>query len=642
MTRLASRAPLRTRLITWAAAAAVALGWVVATPDAARADVAGNTALPTVQIDGVAWSQVVVGNRVYVAGSFATARPAGAAPGTNLTPRANLLAYDITTGALIQSWAPSLNAQATAIAASQDGSRIFVGGDFTSVNGVNRYRVAALDAQTGALITSFTAKTDSRVRALAVSGNTLYAGGSFSSANNVARNRVAAFSTTDGALLTWAPTVNATVTALAVAPRGANTQIVIGGWFTAINGQSNVGMGSVDSVTGASYSWPANQVIRNGGNSGLAISALISDGNQVYGTGYNYVGYLTGRLEGSFAADLNGNVRWVAGCHGDHYSAFPMAGALYQVGHAHDCSYIGGFGETFPRSWRRALSFTLDATTWNFSGDFTGQRAPSLLGWQPQMSAGTYTGQGQGGWHVTGDSRYVVVGGEFPSVNGPGQQGLVRFAIGTPQGPATFATDTFSRTVNGSWGTADLGGDWFGGSSATSVAGGAGRVQVNAGQTVSLRLSQTVRANADLSATFWTEAMPTGGGLYQSFLARHLSAGSYRAEVRITSAGQVTVRPVRVLNGVESALTSATPVTGLTYSAGTRLAVRVQASGTNPTTVRAKVWVAGQAEPDTWTVSATDSSAALQTTGSVGVSSYQSASAVSPLVIRVDDLSATS
>ena len=36
--------------------------------------------LPTVQVDGVVWTQVVIGNTVYAGGSFATARPAGAAP----------------------------------------------------------------------------------------------------------------------------------------------------------------------------------------------------------------------------------------------------------------------------------------------------------------------------------------------------------------------------------------------------------------------------------------------------------------------------------------------------------------------------------------------------------------------------------
>ena len=58
-------------------------------------------ALPTVQINGVVWAQLIVGNRVYATGQFSQARPAGAAPGTNETPRSNILAYDLTTGALI-------------------------------------------------------------------------------------------------------------------------------------------------------------------------------------------------------------------------------------------------------------------------------------------------------------------------------------------------------------------------------------------------------------------------------------------------------------------------------------------------------------------------------------------------------------
>jgi hypothetical protein len=39
--------------------------------------------LPTVQVDGVVWSQAIVGDTVYAGGSFANARPAGAVPGAN-------------------------------------------------------------------------------------------------------------------------------------------------------------------------------------------------------------------------------------------------------------------------------------------------------------------------------------------------------------------------------------------------------------------------------------------------------------------------------------------------------------------------------------------------------------------------------
>ena len=58
-------------------------------------------ALPTVQVNGIVWTQVVVGNTVYAGGRFSAARPAGAAPGRNAVRRSNLLAFDIRTGRLI-------------------------------------------------------------------------------------------------------------------------------------------------------------------------------------------------------------------------------------------------------------------------------------------------------------------------------------------------------------------------------------------------------------------------------------------------------------------------------------------------------------------------------------------------------------
>ena len=96
-------------------AAVVMVAAVVATaPGAVALDPTVTAdALPTVQINGVAWSQVVVGNTVYVAGDFSTARPAGAAAGVSTTPRGNLLAYNLTTGVLITTWAPTLDAPRT-------------------------------------------------------------------------------------------------------------------------------------------------------------------------------------------------------------------------------------------------------------------------------------------------------------------------------------------------------------------------------------------------------------------------------------------------------------------------------------------------------------------------------------------------
>ena len=69
---------------------AVAVTGVIAAPEAgavpappAQQTATGVTAdaLPTVQINGVVWSQAVVGNTVYVGGNFANARPAGCGAG---------------------------------------------------------------------------------------------------------------------------------------------------------------------------------------------------------------------------------------------------------------------------------------------------------------------------------------------------------------------------------------------------------------------------------------------------------------------------------------------------------------------------------------------------------------------------------
>jgi hypothetical protein len=139
--------------------------------------------LPTVQINGVVWDQTVIGNRVYAVGSFTRARPAGSAPGQNEIHRANILAYDIVSGELDTRFKATLNAEATTVVASPDGSVLYIGGMFTSVNGFTRYRIAALDPVTGALKPGFNAAVDYRVNVLVADDDTLYAGGAFSTAH---------------------------------------------------------------------------------------------------------------------------------------------------------------------------------------------------------------------------------------------------------------------------------------------------------------------------------------------------------------------------------------------------------------------------------------------------------------------------
>jgi hypothetical protein len=52
--------------------------------------------------------------------------------------------------------------------------------------------------------------------------------------------------------------------------------------------------------------------------------------------------------------------------------------------------------------------------------------------------------------------------------------------------------------------------------------------------------------------------------------------------------------------------------------------------GSSPTTIRIKAWAASGSEPTGWTVTRTDSEAALQGAGGVGLLAYVSGSVTNP------------
>ena len=405
-----------------------------ATPPTVSAD-----PLPTVQHDGVAWDQEVVGNKVFVAGKFTNARPAGAEPGTQLTPRNNMLAYDITTGNLITSFAPDLNGQALAVAASPDGTRIYVGGEFTLANGQVRNRIAAYDTATGALVSTFRPSVYGPVRALAATNTTVYVGGSFTAIGpgGLARKNFAAFNASNGAVLPWAPVTgegtnqngtpakSSAVQGIVVLP--ALNKVVAVGRFGFLNGVVATGVGAVDATTGATLSFAVSTLFTNDGDYSAFLS-VSTDGTNVYGTAYDY--YSAVNFEGTFAARASdGGLVWVADCKGDHFQAFKSGSAIYSASHAHSCSNMRAFPEVSPRVHHHAHAVSLAATTTVTGGLLVGKPAPTMLAWAPDFTIGTFTGQKQGPWSVDGNSQYVVYGGEFTYVNATKQQGLVRFAV---------------------------------------------------------------------------------------------------------------------------------------------------------------------------------------------------------------------
>ena len=97
--------------------------------------------------------------------------------------RANLLAYDITTGNLITSFNHRLNGQGRAITASPDGARMYVAGDSPPSTARPTTGSRPSHTATGALNTNFSGSLNASARTVTASNTAVYVGGKFTTAN---------------------------------------------------------------------------------------------------------------------------------------------------------------------------------------------------------------------------------------------------------------------------------------------------------------------------------------------------------------------------------------------------------------------------------------------------------------------------
>jgi hypothetical protein len=227
--------------MTCALAAFVALPLAVVGP--AQASPPAKPTLKTWGASSAVKAQAIIGSTLYFGGDFTSVI---SPDGTRTVTRRHLAAVDLTTGDLLP-WAPTANGGVDAM--TTDGTTIFIGGAFTLVNNVSRIRLAALD--TSGTLLPFTAAANSKVLALYLVGTTLYAGGAFTTLRGVARSSLGAV-TTSGRLLAWDPAANDTVRAITSVASG---EIVVGGFFSEVGGQSIDHIDGLDPVNGQSMSW---------------------------------------------------------------------------------------------------------------------------------------------------------------------------------------------------------------------------------------------------------------------------------------------------------------------------------------------------------------------------------------------------
>ena len=212
----------------------------------------------------------------------------------------------------------------------------------------------------------------------------------------------------------------------------------------------------------------------------------------------------------------------------------------------------------------------------------------------------------------------------------------------TVSAPATnrLVADDFTRTTANGFGSAQIGGAWTVQSTASNYAvnGSLGLITTpSAGSSRSATLASVSARDAEARVDLLFDKNPTSNGSYASVVLRKVGSTEYRLRIRV--AATATYREImRVVNGTETVLQSQT-VSGVRYTAGTPVHLRFRAVGSGTTTLQGRVWFGDEAEPSTWQIQTTDSTAALQAPGGVGVHHYLSGSATNaPIVMSVDDL----
>jgi hypothetical protein len=214
-------------------------------------------------LDGRVYAIAKVGNKVVVGGTFTIARD-----DNNMTQqsRVSILSFDATTKRIDQTFVPQLNGAVNSLAADpSDPSAVYVGGAFTTVNGVANRGLAKLNLSNGQMATGWRAPTTAAVNSVVVKNGRLYVGGVFGKVKNVARPGLAAVSLSTGAveaepnIPVTTPMFKGTagVKEMDISPDG--TKLVIIGNFASVGGQPRTQMAIINLGTPSTVSsWQTN------------------------------------------------------------------------------------------------------------------------------------------------------------------------------------------------------------------------------------------------------------------------------------------------------------------------------------------------------------------------------------------------
>jgi trimeric autotransporter adhesin len=341
---------------------------------------------PTMKTNGIVWTSLRVGDRVYLGGAFTS---------VNGKPRSGLAAITANTGRLT-SWAPKANGSVLALTASPSGDTIYAGGEFTSVNGIARDHVVAIGASNGGVRKEWNASADLPVYSLATLGRHVYLGGKFNEVNGRNRQGLAAVRSTNGTVyLKWAPTTDGNVRTLVLSPN--KRRLYAGGDYSLISGKRRPNLAAMDPATGAVKDWVPNPKVDN--DYEVFDLAVTTKTVYVAGGGRNPDGTAE-----AFTAGKGASV-WRYSSNGDFQAVARLKGKLYFGGH-----FTTLYMKTGEK--RRNKLMAVAAPTGRL-----------VARWTPSANAGVWSMTANPGRHR------VYAGGAFTEISGRPTQGFAQLPV---------------------------------------------------------------------------------------------------------------------------------------------------------------------------------------------------------------------
>lgn len=181
----------------------------------------------------------LVGNILYIGGNFTE---------VDGQARLNLAAFDLNSGLLLP-WNPGADSWVLTMVSYPN--RLIIGGYFTEVNGTVRNSIASFNVPAGNLDLWNPNPLNGWIHTLFIDGTKLYAGGHFNQISGQTRNNLAVYDLTTNSLSSWSPDFDNDVKSIEV----TSDKIYVGGEFHFVEGQHQFYIAEFYKSNGVMSNW---------------------------------------------------------------------------------------------------------------------------------------------------------------------------------------------------------------------------------------------------------------------------------------------------------------------------------------------------------------------------------------------------